>query len=203
MGVELTEPNSLFRLTTSKGQHFMGKKSLVCRVSFALLATLLVPNLASAVSPAAANSDLTGLVGKAITPKALPKGANSNLTDYGNDYFSCGGAVIGDRTANLGLTILRKGIKTKCDNVGDSKLTLALERSSSDNKTIEFLDTVKIDVPKGYDLMLSACQGADVAISKMNGKEFYTEHKAAWRVVGTKLVPVADLKTVKCADPAF
>ena len=142
----------------------------------------------------------TGLIGKTVTPKALPKNSDTRLTDYGNDYFDCGGSVLDGLGDNMLLTVMRKGLKTKC---GGSKAVIAIMKSSNNNKTFEILDTVDVSVAKDYELSTSGCIGAQLAISKLEDVRMFTKHTHAWTIAGNKFVPVMNLKPIKCENRGF
>lgn len=151
----------------------------------------------------AVTGDPTGLVGKTVTPLALPKDSNSNKTAYGNDYFDCGGSMLDGVGPQIGVTRLRKGAKITCQATMGKQI-IALTRSSNQNKSHEFLDVMEINVPKGYEFATWGCTGAKMAVSK---NDRYATHSTklvqAWDVVNFKFVPVTNLKAVKCENPSY
>lgn len=150
----------------------------------------------------AVNSDPTGLVGKKITPPTLPKGSDTRQIAYGNDYFACGGGMVGFANSNMSITILRKGIKTKCQS---GKFPLAITRSSNNNTTQEFTDVVEVVVPKGYELSIANCSGsgAQLAVSKLENKAVLTNHLKAWTIVDNKFAAITNTTNVKCENLSY
>lgn len=142
----------------------------------------------------------TGLIGKKVTPKALPKNSDTRNMEYGNDYFACGGASWEGAGPDIAIVIMRKGLRSKCN---DYKEVAAIVKSSNNNNTFEFLDTVDLTWVKGYLISTMGCTGASIAITKDENVPVYTKHIRAWNVVGNKFVPVTNLKSVKCVNESF
>lgn len=142
----------------------------------------------------------TGLIGKKVTPKALPKNTDTRNMEYGNDYFACGGAPLEGGGPDMSIVTMRKGIRSQCNA---NKDVAAIVKSSNNNKTIEFFDTVDLSWPKGYLISMMGCTGAQLAITKDENVAVYTKHLRAWNVVGNKFVPVTNLKSVKCVNESF
>lgn len=147
--------------------------------------------------------DPTGLVGKTVTPPARPKDSDASLRTYGNDYYDCSGGMIGGAKSDISISILRKGVKTSCVPTPGKK-PVALMRHSNSNKSYEFLDAMEVNVPKGFELLVGVCTGADLAVSKTErSAQYYTKHAQAWKVVDSKLVLVDNLKAVKCENEGY
>lgn len=161
-------------------------------ISYAVPAVQVVP-------VAAVTGDPTGLVGKTVTP------ANSDSINkaFGNDYYLCGGAMVNGMGPNIGILTIRKGEKTSCQ-ITVGKQTVALTRISNEAKSYEFLDVLEINVPKGYEFTASGCTGAKMAVSKNERDATHlTKHMQAWDVVNFKLVPITNLKAVKCENMGY
>jgi hypothetical protein len=141
-----------------------------------------------------AYADSTGLVGQTITPKPLPPMTDIRKLEYANGYFDCGGSMLAN---GLSITTLRKGAKTSCEK---GTLVYALTKSSNNNKTHEFLDTVDVTMRKGEGVLYSDCEGADVVLTKAVDVEVYTKHIKAWKIAGNKFVPMTDLKNIRCKN---
>lgn len=141
--------------------------------------------------------DPTGLIGKVITPPTLPKNSDIQMMYYGNNYYSCGGAVY---EGNIHIEHMRKGIKTKC--IGNTMI-LALTRSSNNNKTYEFLDAIEVLIPKGYELKYGNCKGGAIALSKFEDVKDLTKHLKAWKIENNSFMPITNLKTVSCENEGY
>ena len=144
--------------------------------------------------------DPTGLVGKTITPKALPKGTDVMLKTFGNDYYSCGGERVDGFGEGGGYSILRKGVRSSCTN---GKIVVALTRITNNGATTEFLDTITVEWPKGYALATSACKGADVVLTKAEDKQVRTKHLSAWKVESGHFVALPNLTGIKCENESY
>lgn len=158
------------------------------------------PATTASVNAGGVNGDPTGLVGKKITPSTPPKGSDTRQRAYGNDYFDCGGAMVGAANSNISISILRKGMKTKCQ-VG--KFPLAITRHSNNNTTHEFTDIIEVIVPKGYELSVANCRGAQLAISKLENKSVLTNHIKAWSIVDNKFSAITNTTNVKCENLSY
>ena len=171
--------------------------------AFILLAmSQAVCNAAPAVASTSENIDPTGLVGKTITPPALPAGSDTSRISYGNDYYNCGGSMLPGEGHRLGISSIRKGIKTTCKN-GAGRKTLALTEGGGNGDAIKFWDVIEVTVPKGYLIADADCQGAKMVVTKYTETRMFTRHLQAWEVVNKKFVPVTNLKAVKCENPSF
>lgn len=158
------------------------------------------PATTASGSAGGVNSDPTGLVGKKITPPTLPKGSDTRQIAYGNDYFDCGGAIFGAASSNMSISILRKGMKTKC---AAGKFPLAITKGSNNNATHEFTDVIEVIVPKGYELSVANCRGAELAISKTENKSVLTNHIKAWSIVDNKFSAITNTTNVKCENLSY
>ena len=158
------------------------------------------PATTTSGSAGGVNGDPTGLVGKKITPPILPKGTDTRQIAYGNDYFDCGGAMVGAANLNTSISILRKGVTTKCEA---GKIPLAITRHSNNNATYEFTDILEVIVPKGYELSISNCRGAQLAISKLENKSVLTNHIKAWSIVDNKFFAITNTTNVKCENQSY
>lgn len=171
---------------------------------FAAIQTLSHAAPAVQATPTGAvTGDPTGLVGKTVTPPALPKNTDSNKTAYGNDYYACGGSMVGDAKSDISISILRKGIKDTCQTSSGKKI-VALTLHLNGNKSMEFLDAMELTVPKSHELVTSDCKGASMAVSKIERDSArWTKHMQAWDIVNNKFVPVANLKAVNCENIGY
>lgn len=141
-------------------------------------------------------SDITGLVGKTVTPPPLAKGANGYQTSFTNDYFDCGSEPNSWRNGNTELILLRKGMRSKCTG---PHLVAAIVITSNDRKSFQFLETVEINIPKDYQLVMGECNGASLAITKFSRTSIYSNrHLKAWQIVGNHFSTVLNTATVRC-----
>lgn len=179
-------------------------KSISAALLFAAIQTLSHAAPAAQAAPTGAvTGDPTGLVGKTVMLPALPKNSDSNLRTYGNDYYACGGSMVGDAKSDISISVLRKGIKDTCGTSSGKKI-VALTRHLNGNKSLEFLDAMEFTVPKTHDLVTSDCTGASMAVSKVERNSArWTSHLQAWDIVNFKFVPVANLKAVNCENIGY
>lgn len=147
-------------------------------------------------------TDKTGLVGRILVPTPLPKNTDMRLQHVGNDYYQCGGALLGNGSSSLAVGILRKGLKSSC-TAGNLVLTLERRVASGNREGIEILDAVQVTLAKGQDVSLSDCEGATIAISKYEDKQFYTKHVKAWNVLNNRFAELTDTRKVRCANPGY
>lgn len=137
------------------------------------------------------------LIGKTITP---PRRPGVMGRDFGSGFFECGGSMLLDPAhEGLGLTILRIGAKTQCEDNG--KVFIVLKQTSNNGATVEILDAMEVVVPKKHIFSTDDCSGAIMAIVKNEATPFHTKARAAWRVVGKKFVATTSLSAVKCINP--
>lgn len=147
------------------------------------------------------NLDLTGLVGKTLTPKTMPKNSDNFMMEYGNGYFDCGGSAwTSADLENKSLIFMRKGLKTKC---GGPNYIAAIVRYSNNGKKIEFFNTMDFLLPRGYLVVKTGCIGAAFAIAKDEDVAIYTKFSNAWIITGNQFIPVKNLNSVKCENVGY
>lgn len=142
--------------------------------------------------------DKTGLIGKTLTPKRSAKVRDAFSLDYGYGYYACGGQVL-QGSEELHLLYLRKGLKSRCE---DFNYTVALAKKTRGGKSYEIYDAIQIITPKGY-AAVAECVGASLTVTKYEDVEFFTKHKQAWVVKNKRIVPVQNLKSVRCENVGY
>lgn len=171
------------------------------------LMTIIALCAAGAVAPVAAQKayeegpDVTGLRARGeITLKRPAGNPDAMAIEVGNAYFYCGGAT-GPWQGGLGLTTLRKGAKAACDS---GPLVLAVTTRRKDGRTVSIETAIDAHVPRNHALVKFACGNtADVAIAKVEDKPNLTRITAAWKFTDGVLVPVSDVRKVRCVNEGY
>ncbi|MFO1268335.1 MAG: hypothetical protein U1F67_17115 [Rubrivivax sp.] len=101
----------------------------------------------------------------------------------------------------LGLTVLRKGAKSACDN---GPLVLAVTTDRNNGRSVRVETAIAAHVPRNHTLVMFACgSSADAAIAKVEDKPELTRIVAAWKYTDGVLAPVGNLRKVRCTNEGY
>ena len=174
-------------------------RNVTCTLILGVAAATAMPVLAQKAFDE--GPDVTGLRARGLYTPRQPAGERNVLAaDYGNGYFNCGGAS-GPWHGGLGLTVLRKGAKSACDN---GPLVLAVTTHRDNGRSVRVETAIDAHVPRHHTLVMFACgSSADAAIAKVEDKPELTRIVAAWKYTDGVLAPVGNLRKVRCANEGY